>query len=616
MADIRLWRELARQLRIDSIRCTTAAGSGHPSSALSAADLMAVLLASHLRYDFAAPRHPGNDHLIFSKGHAAPLLYALYRAAGAIGDDELLSLRKRGSRLEGHPTPRLPWVDAATGSLGQGLAVGLGIALAAKRFDRLPVTTWVLLGDSEMAEGSVWEALSLAAHHRVDALVAIIDVNRLGQRGETQLGWSTDRYRARVEAFGWQAIVVDGHDHPAIDDAFRRARQAGRPACVIARTEKGHGVGALVDRPGWHGKALSQDEAGQALAELGPRPDLCIAPAPPLPQAPAPRAEPGVLSPAAWPIGATVATREAYGDALKALGAARPDVVALDAEVSNSTYADRFAKAFPERFVECFIAEQAMVGIAQGLAGRGAIAFASTFAAFLARAADQVRMAAVSRADLRLVGSHAGVSIGEDGPSQMALEDLALFRAVHGSTVLYPADANATARLVEAMAQLPGVSYLRTTRQATPVLYPPEERFPIGGAKVLGPSDEDRAALIGAGITVHTALAAAGRLAAEGIAVRVVDCYSVKPIDAATLRATADACGLLVVVEDHWREGGLGEAVIAALVADGGAMPRILHLAPTAMPGSATPAEQLADAGIDADAIVAAVRAAVAVALA
>ena len=608
--DIRLWRDLARQLRADSIRCTTAAASGHPSSSLSAADLMAVLLVSHMRYDFARPAHPNNDHFILSKGHAAPLLYAAYKATGAISDRELLSLRQRGSRLEGHPTTRLPWVDAATGSLGQGLAIGAGIALAAKRLDRLDYRTWVLLGDSETAEGSVWEAVALAAHYRLDNLVAILDVNRLGQRGETMAGWHTERYRARFEAFGWDAIVVDGHDHVAIDDALRRARCSPRPAAVIARTIKGQGVSFMADQPGWHGRALQPDECERALQALAPPlTALRVTPAPPDDAAPAQRPLEKPFDPPLWAPGSVVATRHAFGEALKALGVARPEVVALDAEVSNSTYSELFREAFPDRFIGMFIAEQALVGFSQGMAVRGAIPFASTFAAFFCRAVDQVRMAAVSRADLRLVGSHAGVSIGEDGPSQMALEDLAIFRAIHGSTVLYPSDATSTARLVLAMASLRGVVYLRTTREKTPLLYEPHEAFPIGGSKTLRASDDDRATIVAAGITVHEALKAADELRREGVAVGVLDCYSIKPIDVAALRRAA-ASGHLVVVEDHWPQGGLGEAVLAALAGDGGVIPRVTHLAVRAMPGSATPAEQLDEAGISAVHIAAAVRAA------
>jgi transketolase len=594
MTDLTAARELSRQLRVDSIRATTAAGSGHPTSSLSAADLMAVLALGHLRLDPLDPRQPANDHLIFSKGHASPLLYALLRALGAIDDAELMTLRRRGSRLEGHPTPLIPLVDAATGSLGQGLAIGVGIALAAKRFERLPYRTWVLLGDSEMAEGSVWEAFALAAKDGLGNLTAIIDVNRLGQRGETMLGWDTEAYARRARDFGWDAEVIDGHDHAAIDAAFTAAEHAGRPFCVVARTVKGKGVSFIADQPGWHGRALKREEAERALGELGGVRE------PVLVHGPQPIESPSWARPPEQPLrlpeyrlGTLVATREAYGDALAALGESRGDVAVLDAEVSNSTYSERFGAKFPERFIETWIAEQTLVGASQGLAARGVTAFASTFAAFLSRAHDQLRMAAVSRANLRLCGSHAGVSIGEDGPSQMALEDLALFRALHGSTVLYPCDAVSTAHLVAAMADREGICYLRTTRGKTPVIYDAEDEFPIGGSKVLRSSDRDLATIVAAGITVGEALAAADALARERIHVRVVDCYSVKPIDGDTLRHCADATGHLVVVEDHRPEGGLGEAVLSALGSDGGLPPRFTHLAVREMPGSATPEEQL-----------------------
>jgi transketolase len=594
MIDLDLARELSRQLRVDSIRATTAAGSGHPSSSLSAADLMAVLALGHLRLDPLDPRQPANDHLIFSKGHASPLLYALLRALGVIDEQELLTLRRRGSRLEGHPTPRVPFVDAATGSLGQGLAIGVGIALAGKSFERLPYRTWVLLGDSEMAEGSVWEAFALAAKDGLANLTAIIDVNRLGQRGETMLGWDTEAYARRARDFGWEAEIVDGHDHAAIDAALAAAERSAKPSCLVARTVKGKGVSFIADKDGWHGRALKPDECERALAELGEAREPVIV------HGPQPVTTPSWSRPPERPLrlpeykrGSLVATREAYGDALKALGEARGDVVALDAEVSNSTYADRFAKAFPERFVETWIAEQLLVGVAQGLSTRGQVPFASTFAAFLSRAHDQLRMAAVSRANLRLCGSHAGVSIGEDGPSQMALEDLALFRALHGSTVLYPADAVSAAHLVVAMADREGIGYLRTTREKTPVLYDIEDEFPIGGSKTLRSSGHDLATIVAAGITVREALAAADALARERIHVRVIDCYSLKPIDGDTLRLCADETGHLVVVEDHRPEGGLGEAVLSALSADGGLPPRFTHLAVRELPSSATPEEQL-----------------------
>jgi transketolase len=608
MTTVDVWRDLAAQLRVDSIRATTQAGSGHPTSSLSAADLMAVLLAGHLRYDFGDPRRPDNDHLVFSKGHASPLLYAMFKAAGAISDEELLTLRRLGSRLEGHPAPVLPWVEVATGSLGQGLAIGVGLALAGRYLDRLPYRVWVLSGDSEMTEGSVWEAVQHAAHYGLANLICIVDVNRLGQRGPTMLEWNTAAYAARARAFGWRAIEIDGHDLRAIDAAYREAAEAPAPVMILARTVKGKGVPEVEDRDGWHGKALPREDAERAIAALGGVRSMVVrVPAPDGRPALPPRRAQALRLPT-YRVGDAVATRRAYGDALRALGEAREDVVALDGEVSNSTYAEEFARACPQRYFEMYIAEQQMVAAAVGLQVRGYVPFASTFAAFLTRAYDFIRMAAISRANLRLCGSHAGVSIGQDGPSQMGLEDLAMMRAVGGSTVLYPCDANQTARLVAAMADRPGIVYLRTTREKTPVIYPPERDFPIGGSVVVRRSDRDQAAVVAAGITLHEALRAAEVLAAEGIAVRVIDAYSVKPIDAATLVDAARGTGRIVVAEDHWPEGGLGEAVRSAL-AEVSPAPRIATLAVRGMPGSGTPEEMLDAAGISARHIAAAVRA-------
>jgi transketolase len=591
--------DLAAQLRVDSVRAAAAAGSGHPTSSMSAADLMAVLFACHLRYDFDHPEAPGNDHLIFSKGHASPLLYSLYKAAGAVSDDELMTFRQRGSPLEGHPTPRLPWVDVATGSLGQGLPVGVGVAMAGRRLDRLPYHVWVLCGDSELAEGSIWEAAEQAGYEGLSNLTAIVDVNRLGQHGPTRHGWDTGAYASRFGAFGWHTIEIDGHDPGQIDYALSDARNVRRrPTAILARTRKGEGVMAVENREGAHGKPLSDPE--EAIAELGGPRRVTVEVKPPDPVK-----EPGetARSPLKLPVfdlGQKVATRTAFGEAFAALGSARGDVVALDGEVADSTKAEAFAEAHPDRFFECYIAEQQMVATAVGMQVRGWVPFATTFAAFLTRAYDFIRMAAVSRADVRLVGSHAGVSIGQDGPSQMGLEDLAMLRATHGSTVLYPCDANQTAKLVAAMADLPGVSYLRTTRGDTPVIYNADEEFPVGGCRVLRSTPEDLATVVAAGVTVHEALAAADALAAEGIDVGVIDLYSVKPVDVAALRAAATTTGTLITVEDHWPEGGLGEAVLSA-VADLG--PRVIKLAVRDMPGSATPEEQLRDAGIDSSAI-------------
>jgi transketolase len=594
-----LWRELAQQLRVDSIRMVAAAGSGHPSSALSAADLMAVLLARYLHYDFTQPGEANNDHLIFSKGHASPLLYAMYRAAGAISEGELLTYRKLGSRLEGHPTPRLPWVDTATGSLGLGLPVGVGIALAGKRLDKLPYRVWVLTGDSELAEGSVWEAFARAGHAGLDNLIVIADVNRLGQSGETMLGWDTGAYAARLRAFGWRAIEIDGHDVEAIDRAYAEALERdGRPVVIFARTRKGKGVAAIEDRNGFHGKPLSVPEA--AIGELGGRPDLILPPQPPSAFGPDwPRTSRGELVLPTWSPGELVATRAAYGEALRAIGAADERVVAMDGEVGNSTYSEIFRKAFPERYFEMYVAEQQMVASAIGLQARHWIPFASTFAAFWSRAYDFIRMAAISRADIRLVGSHTGVTVGEDGPSQMALEDIAMFRAVHRSTVLVASDANQTAALVGEMLDREGVTYLRTMRMATPVIYAPGENFPVGGSKVLRASRDDDVTLIGAGITVHEALAAADRLAEEwDMRARVIDLYSVKPIDAETVVRAARETGRIVIAEDHWDDGGVADAVLEAL-ADAGVDAQVRRLGVTQMPTSGEPEELLRWARID-----------------
>jgi len=508
--------------------------------------------------------------------------------------------------LEGHPTPLIPWVDVATGSLGQGLPIGVGMALAAKRLEQLPTRVWVLCGDSEMAEGSMWEAFEHAAHFGLDNLTAIIDVNRLGQRGETMVGWDLDTYVARAEAFGWNALEVDGHDVEAIDDVFGRAIETtGKPTVIVARTKKGKGVAAVEDANGFHGKPL--DDPDGAIAELGGFRDIRVDVARPTVEATA-RTKPSAVQLPRYEIGEEVATRKAYGDALAALGTARRDVVALDGEVSNSTFAETFAKAHPNRYFEMYIAEQQMVAAAVGLQAVGWTPFASTFAAFLSRAYDFVRMAAVSRATLALCGSHAGVSIGEDGPSQMGLEDIASLRAVHGSTVLHPCDANQAAHLVAAIAETDGISYLRTLRPATPVLYSPDEEFEIGGSRVLRSSDEDEVALIGAGITVHEALKAADALADDGIAARVIDLYSIKPVDVETLAAAAEVTsGRLVTVEDHWAEGGLGDAVLDAL-ADSGEPAHVVKLAVREMPRSGKPEECLAAAGIDAEHIAAAAR--------
>jgi len=599
--------DLAGQLRVDSIRASTAAGSGHPTSSMSAADLMAVLLARHFRYDWERPDDPANDHLIFSKGHASPLLYSMFKAAGVVSDEELISgYRRFGSPLQGHPTPRLPWVDVATGSLGQGLPDGVGVALAGRYLDELPYRVWVLCGDSEMAEGSMWEAFDKAAYYRLANLTAIVDVNRLGQRGPTELGWDLDAYARRIEGFGCRAIPIDGHDLGEIETSFAQTADADRPTVILARTRKGRGFSEIEDREGWHGRPLPAEMAERAVVELGGERHVTVRG--PRPAGGSPRTRPSaeVILPR-YAMGAKVATRKAFGESLAAVGA-RSHVVALDGEVDNSTHAEDFAKAYPERYFEMFIAEQQLVAAAVGLSVRGYVPFAATFAAFFTRAYDFVRMAGISEVNIRLCGSHAGVEIGADGPSQMALEDLAMMRAVHGSTVLYPSDATSTAGLVREMAERTGIVYMRTTRGAYPVLYGPDEAFPIGGAKVVRSSPDDQVTLVGAGVTLHNCLAAADQLGRDGIAARVVDLYSVKPIDTETLVTAAAATrDRLVVVEDHYPAGGIGSAVLEALN-DAGHPARIVHLAVRGLPGSGTPAELMDAAGISTGHVVQAAR--------
>ena len=605
MDRVTLWNELAAQFCVDGIRASTKAGSGHPTSSMSAAHLLAVLYADHLRFDVADPKARGNDRFVLSKGHASPLMFSVLKAVGAIDDAHLMSFRELGSPVQGHPVPLpdMPFVDVATGSLGQGLPIGLGMALA-MRLDGSPARTWVLMGDSEMVEGSVWEAMANASYQGVANLVGICDMNRLGQRGPTMLQWDGERYAARAASFGWGTIEIEGHDVAAIDEAYGRAERADRPTLIIARTRKGNGVSFLQDREGWHGKPLSPEEAKRAIDELGGPRSLTITPPKPGPWSPPEPVAAEVVVPA---YDGAIATRKAFGETLAAL-AADPDVVVLDGEVSNSTYTEDFERVAPERFIELYIAEQCMAGVAVGLQALGKVPYAATFGAFLTRAYDFVRMAAVSRANLRLCGSHAGVSIGEDGPSQMALEDLAMMRAVHGSTVLYPADGNAAAKLTAGMVGIHGISYIRTTREKTPNLYGAHEEFEPGGSKVLRSSAADDATIVAAGVTLFEALKAADVLEAEGVLVRVIDAYSVKPIDTETLIRAMEETALLVVVEDHWIEGGLGDAVLAGLAHAPELSGRVVKLAVGAMPGSGTPDELRAWAGISASAIVERVR--------
>jgi len=602
-------RDKARLLRIHSLRATSAAGSGHPTSCLSAAELVAATFFHAMKFDPADPNSLSSDRFVLSKGHAAPLLYAALAEAGVFPVSRLLTLRQFGSELEGHPTPLVPGVDAATGSLGQGLSVGAGLALGA-RAEKSSARVYVLLGDGEMAEGNVWEAAAFAAHHRIDNLTALVDVNGLGQSERTMYRHDTEVYRHKFDAQGWQTEVIDGHDVPAVLAALDRAKATtGRPQAIIARTEKGHGISFLADKEGWHGKALSKAELEKALAEIGPIPQIPAddgrsyarqsLPAPPNFPTPAPPE---------YQRGQMVATREAFGTALRKLAAVHPKIVALDGDVKNSTFTEVLEKAYPDRLYQGYIAEQNLVGVGVGLAAQGQVPFVATFACFLSRAYDQVRMAAISRSNLNLCGSHCGVSIGEDGPSQMGLEDLAMFRAIPGATVLYPGDAVAAERLTETAARRSGICYVRTGRPKTPVLYPNDEQFPVPGFKVLRQSASDRAAIITAGVTLHEALKAYEQLAAKGIAIRVIDLYCVKPIDAPALGEHVRASGGRVVsVEDHYPEGGLGEAALGALISDGIPLSAARRLAVGRVPHSGK-AEELLDAfGISARHIVAAV---------
>jgi len=600
--DIELLKGIANQLRIHSIEATTAAGSGHPTSCCSAADVVAALFFGHMKYDAKNPHFYNNDRFILSKGHAAPLLYAAWAENGFVPIPELLKLRQFGNDLEGHPTPRLAFADVATGSLGQGLGVGVGMALAARQ-DKLDYNTYVLLGDGEIAEGSVWEAASLAGIYKLSNLIAIVDANRLGQSQATAFGHDIGVYVKRFQAFGWRVETLeDGHDMEEIIEVLSGVGLDDKPLAIIAKTYKGAGVSFLQDKDNWHGKPLNKEEAAQAIAELAPSAKSGLNVAIPAPTAlPAPN----LAAPASYPaisykLGDSIATREAYGAALVRLGDADPRVVAMDGDTKNSTFADKFFKKFPERFTECFIAEQNLVAVAIGYATRGHVPFASTFATFFTRAADQIRVAGISQSNLKLVGSHVGISIGEDGPSQMALEDLAMMRAVVGSTVLYPAEAVATEKLLEQMATVKGVCFLRTSRPKTPVIYGNDEQFPIGGAKVLRTGD--KVTIVGAGVTLFEALKAADQLKAEGINVTVIDAYSIKPLGKKEILAEAKKTNNTVItVEDHYSEGGLGDAVAGELSSEG---IKVHKLAVVGIPRSGHAAELMAAFGIDAAAIV------------
>ncbi len=604
--DIELLKGIANTLRIHSINATTAAGSGHPTSCLSAADVTAALFFGHMKYDAKNPHYYNNDRFILSKGHAAPLLYAAWAENGFIPVSELTKLRQFGNDLEGHPTPRLAFADIATGSLGQGLGVGVGMALAARQ-DKLDFNTYVLLGDGEIAEGAVWEAANLAGFYKLSNLIAIVDANRLGQSQATMFGHDISIYVKRFESFGWRVETLDdGHDMEEILEVLSGVGLDERPLAIIAKTYKGAGVSFIQDKDSWHGKPLSADEAARAVAELSPSAKSGIGVAI---QSPSPLPAPNLTAPASYPaisynLGDKIATREAYGAALVRVGGANPAVVAMDGDTKNSTYSEKFAKAFPNRFTECFIAEQNLVAVAIGYATRGHVPFASTFATFFTRAADQIRVAGISSANLKLVGSHVGVSIGEDGPSQMALEDLAMMRAVVGSTVLYPAEAVATEKLLEQMAAHKGVCFLRTSRPKTPVIYGNDEQFPIGGAKLL--REGTKATIVAAGVTLFEALKAADQLKGEGITVSVIDAYSVKPLGKTViLLAARKTANTVITVEDHYPEGGLGDAVAGELSSEG---IKVHKLAVNGLPRSGQAAELMAHFKIDAAAIVAKVK--------
>ena len=609
-------RNVATQLRIDSVKATTEAGSGHPTTCCSAADIVATLFCAEMRFDPKRPQYSRNDRFVLSKGHGAPVLYAAWAAVGLLDRKDLLTLRELQSDIEGHPTPRLPFVDVATGSLGQGLCAGVGIALNARRIGS-GYRTYALLGDGESAEGSVWEAADMGTYHKLDNLCGIIDVNRLGQSRPTMWQHDMEAMAGRWRAFGWHAIVVNGHDIGALLDAFAAARSTkGRPTMILARTLKGKGISFVEDKDGWHGKPLKKgEEADRALAELEaqyvdvapnaieelvaaiPKPEAATDVTPPKPDVPPPD----------YKLGDLVATREAYGTAIARLGKLDDRIVALDADVKNSTFSDRFEKQFPDRFYQCFIAEQGMIGAAMGLASRGAIPFPSTFACFLSRAYDFIRMAAISGVAVKLAGSHAGVSIGEDGPSQMALEDLAMMTAQPNFAVLYPCDAVSAERLVELAAYHEGPAYIRTSRPKTPVIYESGESFRVGGSKVLRQSASDSVTVVAAGVTVFEALKAYDQLRSEGTFIRVIDAYSVQPIDADTLIAAGrQSRGRIITVEDHYLSGGLGDAVADAVAPAGFTVRR---LGVTEIPRSGKPEELLERYGISASRIVAAVKA-------
>ena len=595
--------KIAQRLRIHAFKMTSKAGSGHPTTCSSMAEIAACLFFDEMRYNIRDPFDWSNDEFVLSKGHAAPILWAAYAEAGIISQRSLMNLRKITSSLEGHPTPRMRWVKGATGSLGQGLSVGVGLAMAMK-LGKCPRRVYVVLGDGECAEGAVWEAANQAYLASLDNLCAVLDINRLGQSDPTMHGHDLDAYERKFKAFGWNVVKIDGHSISQVLSAFKKARQSKKPTAIIAKTIKGKGVSFLEDKNGWHGKPLKQVDLERALDELGPMPDI---------DAKKYVRKPNVLKKPKLKRGfhfarnaydKDTATRRAYGNALVNLGKINEWVVSIDGDVKNSTYADSFFAAFPKRSFDVFIAEQNMVGIGIGMAARGYLPFLATFAAFLCRAHDQIRMAGYSFSNMKLVGSHVGVSIGADGPSQMGLEDLALFRPIPGCAVLYPSDAYSTEGCVEAMARYKGLVYLRTTRPNTPLLYKKGEKFPIGGSRILRRNQKDRAAVIAAGITVYEALKAYEELKKENIWVRVIDAYSVQPMDPKIPKEVAKAGNKAVVVEDHFRSGGMGDAVASHL----GGRAELTHLAVDELPRSGEPDELLDKYGISSRHIILAVK--------
>ncbi|MBI2091564.1 MAG: transketolase [Deltaproteobacteria bacterium] len=597
MDNLEFLQKIAVRLRIDSLMMTTEAGSGHPTTCLSAAELISSLFFSEMNLN--------EDEFILSKGHAAPILWAAYAEAGLIDRNELKGLRKITSSLEGHPTPRMPFVKVATGSLGQGLSIGVGFAAGAK-MKKTKNKVYVLLGDGECAEGSIWEAANSAVFHKLDNLYAIVDVNRLGQSGPTSHGHDIERHVEKFSAFGWHAVAIDGHSIEEILKTFKDLSGIKKPKAILAKTFKGNGVSFLKDKDGWHGKPLNREELKLALAELGGYPEIknlsdkmAV-----LNQAHALRFK-FSLPPKEYPSDSEIATREAFGHALLDIGNLSDKAVVIDGDVNNSTGTNLFFKKYPERFFQSFIAEQNMAGVALGFSKAGFLPFVATFSCFLSRAHDQIRMAACSSANIKFIGSHAGVSIGEDGPSQMGLEDLAIFRPIPQCAILYPADAYSTRACTELIANSANISYLRTTRQKTPVIYAINDKFEIGGSKTVKKSSKDLVTIIAAGITVHNAIAAYEELKRDGVLVRILDAYSVKPIDEKGINAAiSETSDRAIIVEDHFEAGGLGDAVRAAIKGDA----KIIHLAVREIPRSGKPEELMEKYGIGKESIIKAVK--------